>query len=266
MRSRPLAACIAAAALLAITSRASAEFVSLKFDKAVEPTADVYLNGTVQPNTPLGPFYWTENNLPPNTNFPPPTSTFCIELGGGLPAVGTTGTFGVTNPANAPTIKDGATPAQADAKAAAISELYARFYNNAWDSASFTGSTSAIAFQLALWELVYDGPSATATSLTDSSSHFYVKTSDIPTSIVNQAQGWLNALNGSVSFDSVFPGQELVALYAPVEGAGKDQPWQDQITKRPRAAVPAPPGVVLAGMGFLALLGGRLRWRRSVSA
>jgi len=265
MRSRLLTACVAVVATLAVSSRASAEFVTLQFNKSVDPTANVYVNGTLNANTPLGPFYWTDNNNPPNGSFPTPTSTFCIEVAGPLPGQGSSATFGVTSVAAAPTINS-------TAKASAISELYARYYQNAWSSGSFTGSTDAIAFQLALWELVYDGsnPSNT-TSLTDTSasSHFYVKSSDFGASAsatVGQAQTWLNSLNGTKSFYTAFPGQELVALYAPVDQAGKDQPWQDQITIRPKGTVPAPAGIVLAGMGFVTLLGGRLRLRRKTVA
>ncbi len=51
-----------------------------------------------------------------------------------------------------------------------------------------------------------------------------------------------------------------MALIAPAPGSSKPQDFQDQIALRPKP-VPAPPAVLLAGLGFLGLIG-RMRWNR----
>ena len=52
-----------------------------------------------------------------------------------------------------------------------------------------------------------------------------------------------------------------MALVAPAPGAKEQDNVQDQITFRPKGAVPAPPGLLLGAIGFLGLLG-RARWNR----
>lgn len=243
MMSRLWKTCVAAACavgMLAGSPRATAESVSLAFDKSVNPA--VSLSGSSSgPYTQTGPFYWHDNGLPPNSNFPPPTVTFCIEVNGALPSVGGTAVFGVMTVA-----ADLGT-----AKASAITELYGRFYDTAWDSSSFAGSANSLAFQLALWELAIDGKPA-AGNTTDLSNGTFTASSAIGPA-QSTAQSWLNALNGNTSlFNSRFANRELVALVAPDPNATKPQDFQDQITLRPKA-VPAPPGVVLAGLGMLGL-------------
>ena len=241
MMSRLWKACVAAACaavVLAGSPRATAESVSLAFDKSVNPAVSLSGSGA-GPYTPTGPFYWHDSGLPANTNFPPPTVTFCIDVNGSLPSVGGSAVFGVAT-------VDGYLGA---AKGAAITELYGRFFDTAWNSTSFAGSTASIAFQLAMWELAIDGKPI-AGNLTDLSNGTFTASSLIgPAQTL--AQTWLNALNGNVSsFNTRFGGQELVALYTPVPP--KNQVWQNQVTLRPKA-VPAPPGVVLAGLGMLGL-------------
>lgn len=250
MSTRPrLAGVIAAvAALLAGSPRASAESVTLRFDHM---TGNPSVTTSLGNNVPTGPFYWVENNLPPNTNFPPPTSTFCIEIGGPLPNPGSA-VFTVQLPATYAPIG----PADANA----VSELYGRFYDTAWDSAAFGGSTSSVAFQLALWEIVSDG-TPTAGNPDELANGTFNTPALVGTSAYTTARDMLNALTGDTSsFASRFGDRELVTLHAP-EPDGKFD-WQDQIALRPTpAVVPAPPGVVLAGIGFLGLVG-RSRWLR----
>jgi hypothetical protein len=59
-------------------------------------------------------------------------------------------------------------------------------------------------------------------------------------------------------------GYEVVALVAPSLDPLKPTPGQDQIIARPRG-IPAPPGLMLAGIEMLTLLG-RARWTRRAPA
>lgn len=252
---KPFTAVAVLAGFAAASPRAAAEFVTLKYDHA---TSNPTITSNLQANAPAGPFYWTENNLPPNTSFPPPTATFCIELAPGqnLPAPGANTIFDVRTLAAAPTI--GSTD-----KAAAITELYGRFYDTAWGSNSFTGSDQSVAFQIALWELLYDGANpANTTSLNGGA--FNINGTFAQKAL---AQTWLNALDGDTSlFDSRLGGLELVALVAPGGPGAKSQDnIQDQIALRPRGVVPAPPGLILAGIGLVSLLG-RARFMRKPAA
>lgn len=225
--------------------------------RAGNPSVRVTVNGvtydgsTDRPRQATGPFYWDNADLPPNALFPPPTLGFCIEVSPSqpLPFPGAVVDFAVL-------------PVSALANSALITELYGRFYNNTpgqnWENpvpqlggtGTFNGSNTSTAFQLAVWELVYD-------SNRDLSGGNFIGSGLGTVSTI--AQDWLNSLNGDLSmFNSRFAGQELVVLSAPAGSKAPDN-IQDQLTLRP---IPAPPGVLLAGMGFLALLGGRVRWAR----
>jgi len=257
MRSRLLAACAAALVTLSVASRARAEYVTLIYDgRTANPDVAVKLNGTsydgnTNPKISTGPFYWHENELPPNTAFPPPTTTFCIEINPASQPL---------PPTNPPTATDFAVVPLSGPNALAISELYGRFYNNEagvnWENKStFNGDTASTAFQVALWELIYDTDKNLSTGNFQANNLGAVSTT---------AQSYLNALNGDTSmFNSRFSGSQLVELLAPAGGNKSQDNIQDQITLVPKApGVPAPPGVLLAGMGFIALLGGRTRWLR----
>lgn len=252
-------AVVAVAGFLTLSPRASAELLTLNYQGTTtnpgNPTVGFTLNGTPYTNFAVGPFYWSQNSVPPNANFPPPIATFCIEIDASqpLPPIGTNATFSVVNPTTAPTIDNDAT------KVAAITELYGRYYTTAWnDKNTFHGDTNSVAFQLALWELVYDGAS------TKNLGAGNFQAPDLGT-YTTTAQNMLNSLNGNTSFfNNKFGGSELVALLAPAEGAKTQDFVQDQLILRPKG-VPAPPAVVLAGIGALALFG-RARWSRRNSA
>src|SRR5205807_9050596 len=170
------------------------------------PSVAFTLDGKSYSNFAVGPFYWSQNSVPPNANFPPPIATFCLEIDSSqpLPPVGTNTTFSVVNPTASPTIGNDA------AKVAAITELYGRYYQTAWtDKTTFHGDTDSTAFQLALWELIYDGAGGKdLNSGRFQASNLGVYSTD--------AQNMLNSLNGDTSsFNSRFGGSELVALLAP---------------------------------------------------
>lgn len=163
--------------------------------------------------------------------------------------------FGVTDLASAPTIAS-------QTKADAITELYGRYYNKDWNQSSFTGSEDSVAFQIALWELVYDGPPSGENPTDLSNGVFYINS---PSSYgYATAQTWLNSLTGDTSsFATRFPNEQLVALVAPSPGVKPLDSYQDQIAMIP-IAVPAPPGVILAGIGFVGLLGSRRLRRKPI--
>jgi len=262
MRSRLIAATAAALVTLTASTPARAEFVTLVYDgRTANPDVSVKLNGTTydgnaNPKISTGPFYWHQNELPPNTAFPPPTTTFCIEINPASQPL---------PPTNPPTSTDFAVVPLSGANALAITELYGRFYNNEagvnWENkATFNGDTASTAFQVALWELVYD------TDKNLSTGNFQA---DNLGAVSTTAQSYLNALNGDTSmFNSRFSNSELVELLAPAGGNKSQDNIQDQITIRPKqgGAVPAPPGAILAGIGFITLLGGRTRWLRRKAA
>lgn len=261
MKLRLLAAVFAVAGFANLSPRASAELLTLNYQGQTtnpgNPTLAVTLNNQTFTNTPVGPFYWSQNQVPPNTNFPPPIATFCIELAANqpLPSLGSNVVFDVVSPAAAPTIGNNAL------KVAAIAELYGRFYDLAWNNkTTFNGSVASAAFQLALWELVYDG----SASKNLSAGNFQATGLGTYTTT---AQSMLNSLNGSNAFATRFGGYELVALLAPATSdptKAQDQ-VQDQLILRP-TPIPAPPAVLLAGFGVLALMGRARLARRAATA
>lgn len=243
---RLLRCALALVGLVALAPPASADLLTLNYQGASSnPAVAFTLNGTGYTNFPTGPFFWTQNALPPNPGFPAPIATFCIEIDGTqpLPPMGANTTFSVVTPAAAPTI--GNNPA----KIAAITELYGRFYQPAW--ASNANLADSAAFQVALWELVYD------TGRNLKGGDFV--TADLG-AVDARAQQMLNGLTGDTSaFQTRLGGYELVALLAPGAGAKSRDEIQDQLILR---QVPAPPGAVLAGIGFVAVFARARRVRR----
>lgn len=267
MKFRLLVAAFAAAAFAHAAPRATAELITLNYQGQTtnpgNPTLGVTLNNTNYTNTPVGPFYWNQNQIPSNSNFPPSVATFCIELAKDqpLPSTGSNVVFDVVSPNAAPTIGSDAL------KIAAIAELYGRYYNLAWnDKNTFHGSIEAAAFQLALWELVYDG--ASGKNLSDGNFKAPGLIGPNGEDYTGLAQEMLDSLNGSDAFATNYGGYELVALLAPAtsDPTKAQDPIQDQLILRAKAA-PAPPAVLLAGIGVLALVGrARLTRRPTTTA
>lgn len=246
-RSLPRLAAVVATlvAWLAAGSTARAETLSMIFDSAASGTTVSYTLGGNAASTIPGPYYW--NSVPPPNSGPPAFATMCIELTQGIPG-GALG-FTVVNPSTSPTINS-------QAKADALLALYGNFYNTAWnDPTTANSDTSYRAFQLAIWEIVTDGAGSPTNRLTTGS----FQSSDGAAAL---AQAMLlstlsNVAAGMANFATQFPNQELVALVS--------DSAQDQLLVRPKkttvSIVPTPPGLVLAGMGMVVLLG-RARWRR----
>ncbi|MDY3554748.1 hypothetical protein R5W24_003877 [Gemmata sp. JC717] len=260
MKLRLLVAVLVVAGFTNLSPRASAELLGLNYQGETTSPGNPFLavsaNGQSFSHTPPGPFYWSQNQSPPNANFPPPIATFCIELSASqvLPPLGSNVLFDVVSPSASPTI--GNDPL----KIAAIAELYGRYYDFAWnDKNTFHGSVASAAFQLALWELVYDG----AGGKNLASGNFQAP---VPDAYTTTAQNMLNSLNGSNAFETNLGGYELVALLAPAtsEPTKPQNQIQDQLLLKPKP-VPAPPAALLAGIGVLALVG-RARFARRSAA
>src|SRR5437868_11340010 len=182
MQTRLLCLC-AAAALLAGGPRARAETITLHLDSVTSASVQGTFNGSTQTFTP-GPYFWSTTTAPINS-----VSTFCVQLDQFI-TVGNTYTFDKTSLAASPTVGN-------QTKANYITELYGRYYNTAWNSPSFTGSTQATAFQLALWELIYDGPtSASSKGSLDLSSGTFKDTASSDAAAVSLAQKYLTGGSG----------------------------------------------------------------------
>ncbi len=230
-------------ALSSLGSKASAEQIDLQFVSTTgAPGVTFTYNGNSSSSTP-GPYYW--NASPPPNMGSNPIATFCIEV----TQYTLNGTYDVVAPAAAPTIGD-------PAKAGAIKALYGNYYNLAWNNPATAGTDPSFgSFQLALWELVYDGlynlanPGSdwfnTATFLSNSSA------AGAATSMLNNTLANIPA--GLSQFNTRLAGYELVALV--------NSQRQDQLWLRPSSAIPAPPAILLAGLGLL-VVGGRASWRK----
>lgn len=267
MTARLRIACLTAACaagFLATSPRATADQINLFFNTATNaPTVQGTLNGSpTQPLTP-GPYYFTQNNVPINSSFPPPTVTFCAQVTEFV-STGKSYEFNVTSVAALPTVGN-------QTKADYITELWGRHYDTAWNSTSFASKppsdpayTDSIAFQLALWEVIYDGPFS-PNGLNLAGGNFTVPGVGSGNAVYDaaylEAKSWLSELTGKTSyFNNRFSGYSLAGLTDPTDPKGKPSNPQDQITMIPKA-VPAPPGAVLAGIGFIGLIG-RARWLR----
>jgi hypothetical protein len=258
MHTRLLSGCaavVAAVVFLAGSPRAQADTMTLYFDHTNSQTAHITYNGSASTVTP-GPYYWKDPPSALNAN----TTTFCVQLDQFI-SQGSTYTYQKTPLASMPTIGN-------QTKADYISELFGRYYSTAWNNPSFTGNTASTAFQLALWELVYDGPvSASNKGTLDLTKGVFKDTASADASAVSLAQMYLTggtdlgktyaALSGDTSqFAKNLGGYQLVGLTEPPPSGQSAQPgFQDQLVLLPTSPVPAPAGVWLAGLGLVALIG-----------
>jgi hypothetical protein len=238
MQPRLFRLCVAAAAaagFLTLAPRASADTLNLTFDSGANGNG---LNGG-------GAFHWTQT-APLNTNFGTALTTYCIDLKDTLSQTAVNKFNTTTDLTQAPAV--GNNPV----KVAAIDALFDHFY-----STSLTSTTLEAAFQQALWDLLYGSTS----SLVAARPTTATVTADANAMLSNAA--W----NGS---EHDLANAHLVALVSATGGAPGS--WggrtQDQILVEPNppvAGVPAPPGLMLAGIGAVALLG-RARLRRRAPA
>jgi hypothetical protein len=180
--------------------------------------------------------------------------TFCLELTQNVWTPSTNDVYNLVGLAAAPNpnvgpINNGAVYGPTGlTKAQAIHRLWAAEY-----PAILAGTPlDQAAFQVAQWKLTYDGPG----NVDLSSGNFQALLSDNPAlkGVVTEAQGWLNGLFvKDIGLDtSAFDAQyKLVAWTSPT--------LQDQLEA---VTVPAPPALLLAGIGAFGLTGyGWLRRR-----
>jgi len=167
--------------------------------------------------TLAGSMNWTRDNVTPGTysGLQGSFSSFCIEVTQHV-AFGGTYTYDVTMTPNAPTPDINFNLPMGNTKASQLSELFGRYYS------SLAGNTDFGAFQMAVWEIVYD----TGTSV--SNGVFQIRNA-VPSETL--ANTWLGSLDGS--------GPLMGGLFAL-----SNREAQDQI-------VPAPGVLALAGAGGL---------------
>ncbi|MBY0459903.1 MAG: Cys-Gln thioester bond-forming surface protein [Gemmataceae bacterium] len=217
---------------LCTVSSAAAETINLTFTSNGTPVT-YNPNGGAATTVGGGVFGWKQGT-PLNANFNTAVNTYCAELNQGI-SLNQTYTFTVErNLAAAPTVGTAA-------KAAAITSLFDRFYNT-----SLTSAANQSAFQLALWELTVDGVA------NYSLSQGQIRASN------TTAQSWLDAVRNNTAYTNRdLAGKSLVALVSATN--------QDQFTvvnnPTPQPAIPAPPAVILAGIGLVGLAG-RARFLR----
>jgi hypothetical protein len=254
----------AATLFLATGQRASADpTINLSFAGTTgSSTVSISLNGSSNSVEP-GPYFF--NVIPPPSGGGSPISTFCMELGQGVTTSSAPyNVVSLTDPSTTISKNNGSS---AGAVANAIEALYGFYYNTAWGTqsgAKASNSTDFTAFQLAIWELVYDG----ASDISNPNATNFFSTGNLtspPSSAEAEAQAMLNnVLNnvnqGITDFNENLPGLSLVAL---TNCSYQDQLWLDPTPKV--TGVPAPPGIVLAGLGLFALIG-RARLNRRVRA
>lgn len=167
--------------------------------------------------TLAGSMNWTRDNVSPGTyaglqgNF----SSFCIEVTQHV-AFGGTYTYDVTMTPNAPTPDINFNLPMGNTKASQLSELFGRY------SSSLAGNTDFGAFQMAVWEIVYDNGTNVNAGV------FQIRNAAASEALANT---WLGTLDGS--------GPMMGGLFAL---SNRDQ--QDQI-------VPGPGGLALACAGGL---------------
>lgn len=267
MQTRLLSGCVAAVAVVAFAAgspQAQADTVTLYLDHTTGQKANATFNGSSISAVP-GPYYWKDPPSAVNAN----TTTFCVQLDQFV-SVGSTYTFEKSALAAMPTIGN-------QTKANYITELYGRHYNLAWNNPNFTGSTASLAFQLALWELIYDGPTGPGSlgSLNLAKGTFR-DTSSADAAAVSLAQKYLTggsggyvALSGDTSqFAQRLSGYDLIGLKdftGGIQPATVQPGIQDQLVLVPTSVVPAPAGVWLAGAGLVALIGRRRLARKKAT-
>jgi len=253
---RKSVAALVAVAGMAVAGSANADTVTATFN-GVTPGLSVAVNydgalggSAFNQVTSAGRFNWTTtgtNPAPPLTvgsqvfNVGTQFITFCIELNQSI-ASGGSATFTVSALTSAP----GVGPTITGATATSIRELWEdHYYQHVINNSNSAGlAQNAAAFQVAIWELIYDQGGAknvAAGHITFTSSPAVV-----------QAQSWLAALDGTVTVNT-----NVIALTS--------QSSQDQsfiISSAPIVETPLPP-VMWGGIGLLGMsLVGKLRGGR----
>lgn len=241
------AAATAAVALLAAASPARAGFVDLRFDGyPPSPVVSGHYPGGKFSGGP-GPYLFTPAGSP-SAAFPGPVATFCVDLGQYI-AVGRTYTFEVL-------------PVDDGGNGLLYQKLWGAHYDPVWATAGFKGSTASAAFQIASWELAYDGPDFKTTPNVYL-DNFRVSFKN-PSAASKLAQEWLAGLSAVAPdvLETKYPGMELVLLRS---ASAQDQMALAFAPPAPQAVtVPAPPAMALGLVGVGGALLGRFRRRPAV--
>jgi hypothetical protein len=212
----------------------------------------VSLDGTQEAGG-VGAIQWTPASASNNAPFNAPFATFCIDIPDHI-FLGATYTFTTGSLANAPqpsAYPTGTSGPMGAGKAAELGELYAQDFS----AAGAAGADGLAAFQLAIWNIVYD----TDTSVSPGAGTFFaVGGPSIDPISIGLANTWLSTLTPSPTAANVL--QALIATPMGTSGTGSAD-GQDQIvinpfqttgdTPLPSAAVGG--GVLLAGLAAVSL-------------
>jgi len=233
-------ACLAAGGLCSV---AQADSVTTTYDGSspahnVTINEDTHFSGRVR----AGQYNFTGATGAISGDF----HTFCLEMQAIRP--GDTPTYDVVELTSGPSPKGpGAENGPMSGQSANyLRELWANRHDDATDTSLALDQQrdNAAAFQVAVWELVYD----TDLSLTDSAGGFHV--SDAPSDVFTLADDWLNELDGEGPMQS-----NLRAL--------SSESYQDQLVVTGPTDTPAvPTPSAMGGAGALLALIGVARWRR----
>lgn len=242
MKIRPFvwAVAIAAIAPFALASpRASADQITLDFEGG-GISQKIKLDGNTSTVTG-GPFSWNVQSAPPNVCLEcgQTITSWCVELSQGIGSTTTYNMLSINSLPNATTIMN----------------LFGEGYKNG----DPTG-TSAAAFQLALWELVFDDSPSSVSSGNFRYAGMSTSTKNAANSLLSQAL--YDTANGIDAFGEYLSGYSLALL----DNKYKQNqviliPPCDPPPPPPNNPVPAPAGALLAVLG-VAALGGRAAWFR----
>jgi hypothetical protein len=177
--------------------------------------------------SPVGPFNFNVVSNDTTLNLGSSFRSFCADFFQDV-SPGNNYSFAPVAVSDLPDVAGNAT------KLSKIQELYDRFYDVATDA------ERGAAFQLALWEILYDPDNTNLAS-----GNFTAIGPGDPSS-VGIAQGWLNTI-GDGSIPDPDKKWDLIGLYSPTA--------QDQIV--PQQPIPAPAGVVLLVIGAAGLIARR---------
>jgi hypothetical protein len=245
---------IAAAAAISFVSAAKADSVTATITSPLAGQQDVGVNSPVLHGTDsAGGFNWVNatGTGPNGSKIPSSFRSYCIELTQGI-TLGGTFTFQLANLENAPKPTQSASSLALDGKADNMRRLFDVVISGlaagvaAQDVNTMTGDYAA-AFQLAVWDIVYD-KSTNARSIYD--GDFFATGSASTLAIADK---WLKALSLGNVIDGVY------ALTS-------DRPdnFQDQVIYQPGLGSLVPlPSAALGGLMLMGGLAGRRRMSHS---
>ena len=257
------------------------QYLDLGFDTSSgAPTISLSLTGQATSNNKVtmngvepGPYFFNVVSASSGVTYTSPISTFCIQLTTGLTSTSSQYTI-VTNIAASSTSIGANNASNPTGVANAIQYLFGANYNSAWanvataQTLASSNSVAQTAFQLALWELTYDGAYDISLATNASTNFFNGSLTGQPdtltvtgdpsavslanSEILSDLAAIIGNPNAGINELGIYdPGETLVALTSP---SYQDQLWLEP-TPKVVVMTPAPPGLLLAGIGFLALVG-----------